>query len=144
MGNCVHYTYGMSGFEEKLNIPNSKNSKGNCVHYLCTACLDLQKNWMSKTAEIQWEIVYNIYVRNIWISRKNWISKTPKIQREIVYIIYVRNGWICSKIECLELQKFNGKFWTLYVWNVWICKKIEYPELRKFNGKLCTIYMYGM
>ena len=41
---CTLYIYGMSGFVEKLNIPNTENSTGNCVHYLCTACLDLQKN----------------------------------------------------------------------------------------------------
>ena len=34
----------MSGFAEKLDIPNSENSTGNCAHYLCTACLDLKKN----------------------------------------------------------------------------------------------------
>ena len=49
----------MSGFAEKLDIPNSENSTGNCVYYLCMACLDLQKNSKSKTAEIQFEIVYN-------------------------------------------------------------------------------------
>ena len=49
-GNCIHYMYGMFGFVEKLNILNSENSKGNFVQYLCTTCLDLQKNWMSKTA----------------------------------------------------------------------------------------------
>ena len=56
-GNYVCYMYGMSRFAEKLNIPNSENSTGNFVHYLCTRCLDLQKNWKSKTAEIQFELV---------------------------------------------------------------------------------------
>ena len=99
---------------------------------------------MSRTAEIQREIVYIIYVRNVWICRKYLISRTPKIQREIVYIIYVRNGWICRKIDCPILRKFNGKLYTLYVRNVWICREIEYPELRKFKGKFCTIFMYDM
>ena len=49
----------MSGFVEKLNIPNTENSTGNCVHYLCTAYLDFQKNSKSKTTEIQFEIAYN-------------------------------------------------------------------------------------
>ena len=47
---------------------------------------------------------------------KKLISRTAKIQREIVYIIYVQNVWICRKIEYLELRKFNGKLCTLYVY----------------------------
>ena len=59
--NCVHYTFEMSGFEEKLIVqsctnsmgvrnvwicrkiecPNCGNSTGNCVHYICTEWLDL-------------------------------------------------------------------------------------------------------
>ena len=31
-GNYVDYIYGMSGFEEKLNIQNCVNSMRNCVH----------------------------------------------------------------------------------------------------------------
>ena len=90
--------------------------------------------------------------------------------REIVYVIYVRNVWFCIKIEYPELQKFDEKFCTLYMYgtsgfaeilniqncenwreivyviyvrNVWFCRKIEYPELQKFDGKFCTLYMYG-
>ena len=66
------------------------------------------------------------------------------IQWEIVYIIYVWNVWISQKIQYLELLKFNGKLCTLFVQNVWISKKIEYPEMRIFNEKLCTVYMYCM
>jgi len=32
MRNCVHYTYGFSGFAKKLNLKNCVNSIGNCVH----------------------------------------------------------------------------------------------------------------
>jgi len=38
MGNCVYYTYGLSGFIEEpnfadtLNVPNCVNPTGNCVH----------------------------------------------------------------------------------------------------------------
>ena len=85
---CTSYMYRMTGFVEKLNIQRVKNSTGNCVHYICTECLDLQKNWISRTAKIQWEIVYGIYVRNVWI---------------------------CCKIEYPELRKFNGKLCTLYM-----------------------------
>ena len=60
LGNCVHFLYGISGFAEKLNIPNSENSTENCVHYIRTERLDLQKNRMSRTAEIQREILYVI------------------------------------------------------------------------------------
>jgi len=42
--------YGMSGFAEKLNIRNFENSARDCVNYICTECLDLQRNWISRTA----------------------------------------------------------------------------------------------
>ena len=48
--NYVQYMYGMFGFTEKLNIQNCVDSTENCVHYICTTCLDLQKNWLSRTA----------------------------------------------------------------------------------------------
>ena len=108
--------YKLARFEEKLNIQSCKNSTENCVRYICTECLDYQKNWMSKAA---------------------------KIQRKIVYVIYVPNVWMSKKIECPKLRKLIRKLCTLYVWNVWICRKILYPKLRKFNGKLCTLYMHG-
>ena len=49
-GNCVHYTHGMSRIVEKLNIQNYVNSIENCVNYTCTKFLDLQKNSMSRIA----------------------------------------------------------------------------------------------
>ena len=76
--------------------------------------------------------------------QKNWISRTAKIRREIVYILYVWNVWICWEIEYPELRKLNWKLCTFYARNVWISKKIEYPLLHILNGKLCTLYMYGM
>ena len=89
----------MSGFAENLNVQNSKNSSGNCVHYICTECLDLQKNW---------------------------ISRDVKIQRKIVYVIYVQNVCISKKIECPELRKFNGKLCTLYKYEMsGLAKKID-------------------
>ena len=39
--NSVHYLYGMSGFAKKWNIQNFVNSMGNCVHYIRKKCLDL-------------------------------------------------------------------------------------------------------
>ena len=90
-GNCVHYMHGLSGLAEKLNIPNYIYSMGNCVHYKYTKYLNLQKNWISRTTKIQWEIVYNMYVRNVRI---------------------------CWKIEYPELRKFNGKLFTLYMYGM--------------------------
>ena len=69
-GNCVHYMHEMSGLAEKLNIPYSTYSMGNCVHYMCTECLGLQKNWIPRKTKIQWEIMYIIYVWNVWFCRK--------------------------------------------------------------------------
>ena len=109
----------MSKFAKKLNIPNCRKSTGNCVHYLCTACLDLQKNSKSKTTEIQFEIVYNTCMECLDL-RKNCKSKTVKIRQKIMYIIFEQNVWICRKFDCLELRKLNGKLCTLHVRNVWI------------------------
>ena len=56
----IIYIYEMSGFVEKLNLHNYENSTGNYLHYICSKFLDLQKNWISRTGEIQQEIVYVI------------------------------------------------------------------------------------
>ena len=89
-GNSEHYMSGISGFAEKLNIPNSENSKGNCVHYLCTAIPDLQENWKSKTAEIQFEVVYNTCTECL----------------------------DSRKIEHPKLRKFDRKLCTLYLYKM--------------------------
>ena len=86
---CTLYMYRMSGFAENLNVQNCKNSTANCVHYIFTECLSLQKIWLSRTVKIQLEIVYTIYVRNVSI---------------------------CRKILYPELRKFNGKLCTLYIY----------------------------
>ena len=90
-GNCVHYMHGMSGLAEKLNIPNYIYSMGNCVHYIYTKYLNLQKNWISRTTKIQWEIVYNMYVWNVRI---------------------------CWKIKYPKLRKFIGKLCTLFMYGI--------------------------
>ena len=111
------YMYERCGFTEILNIQNCINSTGNCVHYICTNCLDLLKNWLSWIVQIQREIVY-IKCTECSNLQRNWYP---------------------------ELHKFNGKFCTLYMYGMsWFVEKIEYPELRKFNGKLYTLYMYGI
>ena len=44
-GNCVHYICTEClDLQRKLNIQNSKNSRGNCIHYICKEWLNLQKN----------------------------------------------------------------------------------------------------
>ena len=113
------------------------------MYVICTECLALQKNWMSRFAKIQCEIGY-IFCTEFLDLQKNWISQTSKIQRKIVYIIYIWNVWICRKIECPVLRKFNVKFCTLYVCNVLICRKIECPELHKFYGKFFTLYVWNV
>ena len=57
----------MSRFPEKLKIQSCGNSTESCVHYICTECLDWQKNWMSRDGKMQWKIVYVIYLRNFGI-----------------------------------------------------------------------------
>ena len=42
----------MSRFVEKLNIHNCENSTANFVPYVCTECLDLLKNWISRAAKL--------------------------------------------------------------------------------------------
>ena len=88
---CTLYMYGMSGFAEKLYLQNCENSTGNYVQYICTESNDLLKYW---------------------------ISRTMKLHREIVYIIYVRNVWVNEKIECPKLRKFNRKLCTLYMYGM--------------------------
>ena len=94
----------MSRVVEKSNIQNSVNSTGNCVHYICKEWLDL---------------------------RKSRISRAMKIPQKIVYVISVRNVWIIKKIECPELQKFNGKLCTLYMYGM-------YGLAKKLNVKNCV------
>ena len=158
----------MSRFAENLNVQNNENSSGNCVHYIRTECLDLQKNWISWATKIQRKIVYVIYVQNVWISKKMECPELQKFNGKFC-TLYVRKVWICKKLkiqnfensmencvhyictECWDLQKKwisrTAKIqreivYIIYVQNVWICKKIDYPELQKFNGKLCTLYVY--
>ena len=62
----------------KLNIQNYINSTGNCLHYstwnivyICTDCLGLLKNWISRIAYIRWEIVCiicNTPILFLWLS----------------------------------------------------------------------------
>ena len=86
-------------------------------HYICTKCLYLQKNW---------------------------ISRTSKIQQEIVYIIYIRNVWICRKIESPELRKFNGRLFTLYMYGIsGFAEKLNIQHRGNSTGN-CVRYMYGM
>ena len=49
-GNCVNYMYGVYGLAEKLNIQKCAHSTKNYVHYIHTECLDMHRNWMSRTA----------------------------------------------------------------------------------------------
>ena len=49
-GNCVHLMYEMSGFAKKLSIYNFENLARDCVNYICTKCLDLNRNLISTTA----------------------------------------------------------------------------------------------
>ena len=86
---CILNMFGMSGFAEKLNIQSYENSTKIYVRYTCTECLDLQKNWISTTA---------------------------KIQLQILYIIYVQNVWICEKVEYRKLRKYNRKLFTVYMY----------------------------
>ena len=51
MGNCVHYTYEMSGFAKKLNVKIAEIQRGNYVHYIRTECLDLMKKLNIQNSE---------------------------------------------------------------------------------------------
>ena len=48
-GNYVQYSYGMSGFAEKLNVQTAEIQR-EIVYSIHIECLDLQKNLTSKTA----------------------------------------------------------------------------------------------
>ena len=113
-GNCVHYMHGMSGLAEKLNIPNYIYSMGNCVHYIHTKYLNLQKNWISRTTKIQWEIVYNMFVRNVRI---------------------------CWKIKYPKLRKFIEKLCTLCMYGISGFAKISNIHIYKNSAKNCVRYI---
>ena len=109
--------YGRSGFAEKLKFKNCENSTENCWHYICTEGLDLQKNWISRTA---------------------------KIQCENVYIIYLRNVLICRKFDYPELRIFNWKVCTLYMYEMsGFAKKLNFQNRVNWTGN-CIHNMYGM
>ena len=162
------YMYKMSGFVEKLNIQNYENSTENFEPYICTKCLDLQNNWISRTAKIQCEIIYIIYVRKVWICRNIEYPELRKYNEKLCTLyVYVTSGFAknlniqnCENSTgnlvhyiCMEWPDLK-KNWIskavkiqreivdiMYVQNVWISKKIEYPKLCKLIRKLCKLYV---
>ena len=106
--------YRKSGFKEKLKIQNFVNSAGNCVHYICTKCLDFR--------EIEYPELCKFNVK--------------------LCMLNVRNVCICRYIEYLELCKFNGKLCTLFVRIVY-AKKLKILNSVNQTGN-CVRYMYGM
>ena len=118
----------MSRFPEKLKIQSCGNSTESCVHYICTECLDWQKNWMSRDGKMQWKIVYVIYLRNFGICN--------------ICTIYVRKVWICRKVQYPKLCKFNGKLSTLYMYRMsGLVKKSNVQNCVNSTGN-CVHYMY--
>ena len=116
LGNYVHFLYGISGLPKKLNIPNSENSTENCVHYIRTKRLDLQKNWMSRTAEIQREIHYVIWTECLSL----------------------------QKIEYPKLWKFNGNLCTLFMYGMSRFAKKFKVQNNENSIWNCVQYLYGM
>ena len=67
-----------------------------------------------------------------------------KIQQEIVYIIYVRNVWICKKIEYPKLLIFKRKLCTLYMYGMYgVAEKLNVQNFINLTGN-CTHKMFGM
>ena len=114
---CTLYMYGMSGFIEKLNIQNWKNSTRNCFHYICTECLDLQKTEYPELRKFNGKL-FTLYMcgRSCFGEKLNIQNYENSLGNCVHYIF----------TERLDFRKF------------------DYPELWKFNWKLCTLYMYGM
>ena len=56
---CTLYTFGTSGFVEKLNVQNPINSTENFVHYTY-GMFEFEEKLIAIAAQIQWEIVYII------------------------------------------------------------------------------------
>ena len=69
---CTLYMYEMSRFAKKLNILNYGNSTVNYVNYRYRMSGFADK-LVSRTAKIQWEIVYNICTECL-VLRRNWMS----------------------------------------------------------------------
>ena len=163
--------YGMVGFAKKLNIQSYENLTENSVRYICMECLDLPKNWISRTAKIQRQILYIIYVRKVWIYRKIEYPELLKFNGNLGTLYMYETFGFPKKLNIHNCKNSTGncvhytytewldveKNWisraakiqrkilyVIYLRNVWIRKKMECPKLRKFNGKLCVLCMYGM
>ena len=90
------------------------------------------------------EKLCTLYMHRMADLQKIWIFRIPKIQREIVYIIYIRNVWISRKIESPELRKFNEKFFTIYMY--WISRFVEKLNIQYWGNSMgnCVRFMYVM
>ena len=87
------------------------------MHIICKKCLDLDKNWISRTTYIQWKIGY---------------------------IIYVRNVWICREFEYPKLRKFDGKLCTFYTYDMSrFAEKLNIQNWENWMGN-CVHYMHGL
>ena len=87
------------------------------VYIICTECLDLQKNLISRNAYIQWKITYNIYVRHVWIGRE---------------------------VECPELHKLNGKLCAKYMRGMSVSAKLLNIQNCENAVRNCIQCMYKM
>ena len=106
----------MSGFAEKLNVENSVNSTGNCLHQM-----------------------YGMFGFAKILNIKNFVNSSRNL-----YIIYVWNVWICRKIEYPELWKFNGKLCTLYIYGIsGFAEKLNVQNYGNSTGNYVH-YSYGM
>ena len=80
-------------------------------------CMDLQKFWISRILQIQWEILY-IECIDFQDLQKIWISKWRKLDEKLC-TLDVQINRICRKFE---FYRYN-----------------EYTEFSKFNRKFCTL-----
>ena len=81
-----------------------------------------------------------LYVRNVWIWRKIDCHSCENFVGNCVHYMYGMSEFVKNWLS--KLRKFDEKLCTLYMKRLsGIAEEIEYPELQKFNGKLYTLYI---
>ena len=98
-GIWENYLYGIFGFEEKLNIQNFVNSAGNCVHYICTECLDFTEIEYLELCKFNGKWC-TLYVWNVWILDKMKIQNCINSMGNSVHHLYGMSGFL----EKLNIQ----------------------------------------
>ena len=122
----------------KLECPELQNLNWK----LCT--LYVRNDWICRKIECPelhkfYEKFSTLYVRNVWISRKIDCHSCANSVGNCVHYMHGMSEFVKNWLS--KLRKFDGKLCALYMNGMsGFAEEIEYPELQKFNGKLYTLH----